>query len=138
MWVGVAILTASIWFVLVFTFIYWLYYERIMFAEEQFLRNKFGDAYKNWASKTPAFIPDFSLFVKPSIWFSWKKVMKKEKNGYAALFLVFYLFYITGEYSEGEEPHNNLLLSACIASLVIYFILKLIKKKSNWLDEDGR
>lgn len=38
MWLGIALLTASIWFVLAFILIYWLYYERIMYAEEQFMR----------------------------------------------------------------------------------------------------
>src|SRR6476619_3343333 len=33
---------------------FWLYYERIMFAEEAFLRAKFGAAYLEWAARTPA------------------------------------------------------------------------------------
>ena len=38
MWLGIALFTASIWFVLLFIAVYWLYYERIMYAEEQFMR----------------------------------------------------------------------------------------------------
>jgi protein-S-isoprenylcysteine O-methyltransferase Ste14 len=138
MWLGPALLTASIWFVAVFTFIYWLYYERIMFAEEQFLRSKFGNAYIEWASKTPAFIPKFSLFVKPSISFSWKKVLKKEKNGLTALFLVFFSFYSLGEYAKGAVPDNTFLLISCVATLILYFVLKSIKHNTHWLDEKGR
>jgi hypothetical protein len=33
-----------------------------MFAEEQFLRKKFGALYTDWAAKTPAFIPSFAKF----------------------------------------------------------------------------
>jgi protein-S-isoprenylcysteine O-methyltransferase Ste14 len=45
------------WFALVFALLFWVYYERIMYAEEEFLRGKFGQAYTDWANATPAFIP---------------------------------------------------------------------------------
>ncbi|HOM04044.1 MAG TPA: methyltransferase, partial [Candidatus Kapabacteria bacterium] len=38
MWLGLAMLSNSVWFVVVFILGFWLYYERIMFAEEMFLR----------------------------------------------------------------------------------------------------
>jgi len=50
MWLGVALLIANFWFVIAFVFAYWIYYERIMFAEEQFLRTKFGPTYVEWAN----------------------------------------------------------------------------------------
>ena len=98
MWLGPAMLTANLWFTVAFIFIYWVYYERIMFAEEQFLRKKFGEVYINWAAKTPAFIPSFKNFIKPELPFSWKKILKKEKNGLVAVFLIFLLFYSVGCY----------------------------------------
>ncbi|GAI74444.1 unnamed protein product [marine sediment metagenome] len=33
------------------------YYERIIFAEEEFLRKTFGDSYLKWAEQTPTFLP---------------------------------------------------------------------------------
>jgi len=42
MWLGPALITGNLWFIVAFCFFYWIYYERIMFAEEQFLRKKFG------------------------------------------------------------------------------------------------
>lgn len=59
MWLAPALLVQNFWFIVAFIFIYWVYYERIMFAEEQFLRAKFGEVYLKWAEKTPAFIPSF-------------------------------------------------------------------------------
>ena len=44
MWLGPVLFIRSLVFVLFFILIYWLYYERIMFSEEQFLRRKFADA----------------------------------------------------------------------------------------------
>lgn len=92
MWLGVSLLTCHAGFILLFVLAYWLYYERIMFAEEQFLRCKFGKRYLTWANRTPAIIPDFKSFTPPRLPFSWKKVIKKEKNGIFALFLTFSLF----------------------------------------------
>jgi protein-S-isoprenylcysteine O-methyltransferase Ste14 len=138
MWFGAALLTGNLWFLIAFIFIYWVYYERIMFAEEQFLRKKFGTAYTNWASQTPAIIPSFKKFIKPSLPFSWKKVLKKEKNGLVAVFLIFFLFYASGRAVSGEKIENGFLLWSCVASIVIYFILKYLKNNTKVLDEQGR
>ena len=37
--------------------LFWLYYERIMFAEERFLERKFGEHYVRWSNSISAFIP---------------------------------------------------------------------------------
>ncbi|MDB4494123.1 DUF1295 domain-containing protein, partial [Flavobacteriales bacterium] len=42
MWLGIMIYVGNVWFTVVCCLLYWLYYERIMFAEEAFLRGKFG------------------------------------------------------------------------------------------------
>jgi protein-S-isoprenylcysteine O-methyltransferase Ste14 len=138
MWLGIALLTGSFWFVLVYCLVFWLYYERIMFAEEQFLRKKFGQAYTCWADKTPAFIPDFRLFTKPDLPFSWKKVLKNEKNGLLALFLIFAFFDILGELIERKQEYNYFFLTGCLVSTINYGILKYIKKKTTLLNEVGR
>lgn len=57
MCLGIVMLTCNLWFVGVFTLIFWIYYERIVFAEEEFLRKKFGEPYLEWAAETPIFIP---------------------------------------------------------------------------------
>ena len=48
MWFGISLLTCNVAFIIIFMLVYWLYYERIMFAEEQFLRRKFGEC---WLSR---------------------------------------------------------------------------------------
>jgi protein-S-isoprenylcysteine O-methyltransferase Ste14 len=109
-----------------------------MFAEEQFLRRKFGDIYTSWASNTPAFIPRFKNFRKPSLPFCWKKVLKKEKNGLVAVFLIFFLFYASGRYISQMPINDTFLLIACIVSIVLYLVLKYFKKYTKVLDESGR
>ena len=70
MWLGPVLFLRSVWVVIVFTLVYWLYYERIIFAEEQFLRRKFEDAYDKWSETVRAVIPSFKKYIPPSLPFS--------------------------------------------------------------------
>jgi len=70
MWLAIAMLTGNFWFVLVFSLVFWMYYERIIYAEEAFLRNNYGDVYLNWASKTPIFIPTHFKYIKSGLSFN--------------------------------------------------------------------
>jgi len=139
MWLGVAMLTQNVWFILLFIFLYWVYYERIMFAEEQFLRGKFGTIYTDWAKKTPAFLPSFKNRISPKMPFSWKKVLKKEKNGFFAIFIVFFLFQCTENIVRKVDILLiNWVLYATIISGAIYLVLKVIKRFTRILDEENR
>jgi hypothetical protein len=133
MWLGPAILTGNLWFMAVFTLIYWLYYERIMFAEEQYLREKFGDVYITWSGKVPAFIPDLRSFTVSDRAFSWKKIVLKEKNGLAAMFLVFMVFDMAGELIRNQSGYNWVIIVGAAVTTLFYLILTLIKRRTSWL-----
>jgi protein-S-isoprenylcysteine O-methyltransferase Ste14 len=138
MWMGPALLTGNFWFVISFCLFYWIYYERIMFAEEHFLRTKFGNIYTDWAKNVPAFIPRFRNFVKPKIYFSWRKVLRDEKNGLAAMFCIFCGFDILGEIIQKGTNFNYFLIVCCILTLLLYVVLKILKKRTTLLNEEGR
>src|SRR5580692_4795907 len=53
---GMALWPHIWWLAVLASCFFALYYERIMLAEEAFLREKFGDTFENWAAATPAFI----------------------------------------------------------------------------------
>lgn len=137
MWLGIGMLTGNIWFNVVFFLVYWVYYERIMFAEEQFLRKKFSDEYLNWAERTPAIIPSFKNWVKPSIKFSWKKIIKKEKNGLVAVLILIFLFDLISEISK--KPYFNyqydIWFFLMIFGVVSYLAIRIIRKKTSLLRE---
>ncbi|MBW8360287.1 MAG: isoprenylcysteine carboxylmethyltransferase family protein [Weeksellaceae bacterium] len=138
MWFGPALLTGHFWFIIAFVLFYWVYYERIMYAEEQFLRRKFGEQYLEWAENVPAFFPAFKKFQKADLDFSWKKVLKKEKNGLFALFLIFCAFDILGEIVETKADYNYFLITMCVLTGLSYLVLKFLKKKTHVLDELNR
>jgi len=135
MWLGIAMLTGDFWFTVSFILFYFLYYERIIFTEEQFLRNKFGETYLLWAASTPIIVPKFSSFIKSHNPFSWKKVLRQEKNGLAALFLIFCAFDVAGELVKGARDYNEPLLVAGLVSVLIYFVLKFLKYNTTLLKE---
>ncbi|MDR2026842.1 MAG: isoprenylcysteine carboxylmethyltransferase family protein [Prevotellaceae bacterium] len=135
MWLGIALAVQNFWFVFVFALVYWIYYERIMYAEEQFLRRKFGQAYLEWAERTPAFIPNFKLFVKPATPFRWKKVLKQEKNGLLALFVIFSLFDFIGEFVRKKYDFNFALYIICFITIILYCVLRYLKKNTQLLND---
>jgi protein-S-isoprenylcysteine O-methyltransferase Ste14 len=76
MWIGIVAYTYNIYYIIIVSLLFWLYYERIMFAEERFLERKFGEAYVNWSLKVPAFIPSFKNKIKSDIPFSFKTTLR--------------------------------------------------------------
>lgn len=135
MWAGIAMLTGNLWFAISFVLFYILYYERIIFAEEQYLRKKFDERYTKWASNTPIILPCFRKFVKPENKFNWKKVLRQEKNGLAALFIIFCIFDISGELVKEKPNFNEVLIIAGIISVVIYLVLKFLKYNTRLLHD---
>ena len=138
MWLGPAMLTGNFWFIVAFTLFYWVYYERIMFAEEQFLRSKFGEAYTNWAKNIPAFVPNFKNYIKPNLSFSWKKVVRKEINGLLALFVIFFFFDALGVLTKNEDSYNSFLLYSLIATTIAFVVIKIVKKQTGLLRQENR
>ena len=138
MWLGPAIMSGNLWFVVAFVLCYWVYYERIMYAEEQFLRNKFGKIYIDWSEKVPAFVPDFKNFIKANLSLSWKKVVRKEITGIFVLFAIFFVFDFVGVYLKNEKELNPFLLYSMIFLLIAIVIIKIIKKNTDWLKQENR
>lgn len=132
MWFGIALLTQNGWFVVAFLLFYWVYYERIIYAEEQFLSRKFGAAYDSWAASTPCFVPRLHSGIHPTYKFSWRKVILKEKNGFVAVLIIFSALDLLGSLLTGYPPVYLWLTYAAIASIVGYGILKYIKHKKRW------
>ncbi|MFP4487787.1 MAG: methyltransferase family protein [Bacteroidales bacterium] len=139
MWLGPVLFLRSVWIVIIFCLAYWLYYERIMFAEEQFLRRKFSDSYDRWAEKVRAFIPSFSNYTRSDLSFSLRNVLKREYNGFGLIFIVFALLDVSRNYSlDGVIAIHPLWGVLLIFGLLTWLILRIIKKHTSWLNVEGR
>lgn len=135
MWLGIALWTGNFWFIISFCLFYWIYYERIMFAEESFLRKKFGDRYLEWAEQTPAFFPKLKNYKNSQRTFNWKKVFRQEKNGLFALFLIFCLFNVTGEWLGDGCDYNYFLMVMAVLTGLSYLFLRYLKKRTDLLSD---
>ena len=111
-----------------------------MLAEEDFLNKKFGESYTEWSQKVPTIIPNFSQWSSPNLYFSWKKVLAKEKNGVLAFFVLLATFQMWTDYVQTGKvqlPHPWTLNALVITGLA-YLILKIIKHQTGWLKEENR
>jgi protein-S-isoprenylcysteine O-methyltransferase Ste14 len=143
MWFGVALLTQNIWFIIFFILFFWLYYERIMFAEEAFLRNKFGVTYLNWAENVPPFIPNIKNWQSPIEYFSYKNALRREYTGLFKLIVVFYIF----QYAQSVIRNNSfshigdyekIWLGILGFGIIFYFTIRFLHKKTRVLKVEDR
>ncbi|MCB0397736.1 MAG: DUF1295 domain-containing protein [Flavobacteriales bacterium] len=139
MWIGIVVYTWNGWFVAIVTLAYWLYYERIMFAEERFLERKFGEVYLSWSQTVPAFIPSFKHIRKPDVPFSMKSVFRREYSGALATVLGFVFVHSLRNYSISGNAHPGMTALYVLAGAsVIALFLRTLKHYTGVLKEDGR
>ena len=136
MWIGIVVYTYNLYFILFVSLLYWLYYERIMFAEERFLERKFGQIFLKWSSQLPAFVPNFSRFKKSHISFSLISVLRREYSGVLATVIGFSYVSVLRHYFEYkrweiDQKHIVVLLTAAVLSI----ILRTLKRHTKVLEE---
>jgi hypothetical protein len=139
MWIGIVVFTFNLYFVLLVTLAFWLYYERIMFAEERFLERKFGDEYIVWSQKVPAFIPCLRKYVKGEIPFSSKTVFRREYSGILATVFGFaFIDHLRFYFMHNYLDFYRLSTYALIIAIVLALVLRTIKHHTKILIEKDR
>ena len=139
MGLGVALFAHLWWLTFIFILIFWLYYERIVFAEEAFLREKFGDEYLKWADKTPAFFPKLRQYQKPNLPFSLKTVLRREYSGFFAVILTLFVLETVGEvFAEGRVEFDTGWVILLGFGFIVWVTLRTIKKHTRILHVEGR
>lgn len=138
MWLGLLIFCMNIYYVLIVSLFFWIYYERIMFAEERFLEKKYQNDYLNWSLTVPAFFPAFSKFIPSSIPFSFKTVLRREYSGVLATVLGFtYIDLLRIYLVTNQFVWNRASVYALAVSIVLVLVLRTLKH-NGLLNEEGR
>jgi len=139
MWLGVALFSRSWWAPVIVSLVFWLYYERIMFAEEAFLSRRFGSLYTSWAAITPAFLPRLTLWRSPQIRFSLLTVLRREHSSLLALMASLTVLEIVSDHaSTGRLVLDPVWGTALAATLVLCLGVRAIKHRTRLLHVQGR
>ncbi len=139
MWIGIVVFTYNIGFIFVISLAFWLYYERIMFAEERFLERKFGQSYLDWSLTTPAFIPSFKNYKKSVIPFSIKSVLRREYSGILATVIGFVFVDQIRYYAYyGIYNFQRISVSILIITILFALLMRSLKHYTHILQEEGR
>ncbi|EQA36111.1 phospholipid methyltransferase [Leptospira inadai serovar Lyme str. 10] len=130
---------------LVFALFFGFYYERIMFTEEKFLREKFGREYLDWADNVPAFLPKGKGYVKPQLSFSFKNVLKREYPSLFGIVVIFVLFDFCasflnnfGSWTAPWEVITEPQIWVFGIGAGFYIIVRVVVKTTRWLQVEGR
>jgi hypothetical protein len=138
-WVGLSIATFNLYFVIILSLIFWLYYERIIFAEERFLERKFGNEYLDWSNTLPAFSPSILNFKKSETPFSIISILRREYAGVLATVIGF--IFIEGfrnYFTINEWVVSMFSVQLLLITSSITFILRSLKHYTSLLKEIGR
>ena len=139
MWLGLFLYIGIWWFVLICCLAYWLYYERIMYAEEAFLTRTYGQLYEDWAKHTPAFLPALTGWKASPASFSLKNVLKREYNGFFAMLFSFSaLNAISYFFFERRFYMDTVWQLVLLIGAGLFVLLRFLRKNTKMLDEPGR
>jgi len=127
------------WLIALTSCFYALYYERIMLAEESFLRQRFGETFEKWSAETPAFFPKFRGWKPSSVPFCWRTVAQREYNAFFLIISVFFLFDLIGDSIAEKNWHISWVwFWVFIAGFLIFAVLRTLKKRTRLLHVSGR
>jgi protein-S-isoprenylcysteine O-methyltransferase Ste14 len=139
MWLGVALFPRSWWPPVIVSLVFWLYYERIMFAEEEFLRRKFGALYTTWASTTPAFLPRFARWRPPGVPFCLLTVLRREHSSLLALIASLTALEVATDHAyTGRLVLDPLWGTAFAVTLVLCLAVRAVKHRTRLLHVEDR
>jgi len=124
---------------IIVTLAFILHYERVIFAEEEYLETKFGDEYRAWAARVPIIIPRFRNYQSPELSFSWKAALRREFYGLSGIISAFFGLDMIGDFIVYRRiTFDPLWGPLFIAGIVFFLIMRILKKKTNLLKVDGR
>jgi protein-S-isoprenylcysteine O-methyltransferase Ste14 len=110
-----------------------------MFAEEQFLRRKFGEIYDRWSETVHSFIPYSFTYIPSKLSFSVRTVLKQEYNSFVNIFVIFTLLDIFRNFFLSERIYlTKMWIYLFVSAFLIWVVVRTIQKHTRWLEVEGR
>jgi len=132
--VGLGIASNSLLFMAVFTPLFLFFWQAIVLAEENYLRNKFGEQYNDYCKRVNRWLinPNGLGTTLGSMQFKWKRVIIREYNSTyiwmtGAVLIVMKHFYF---HDDRFDFKKNLptFISILILLLLLYLFARYLKK----------
>ncbi len=116
-----------------------LHYERVIFSEEEFLENRFGNEFRDWAARVPTILPRVKNYQPPNLSFSWKSVLRREIYALVGIIGGFWGLDMIGDLIAYKRiSFDPLWTPLFIITLVFFLMVRIVKKKTHLLKEEGR
>jgi protein-S-isoprenylcysteine O-methyltransferase Ste14 len=135
-WLGAALVPGIWWLAVLVVLVCWLHYERIALVEEEFLRDRFGQRFLDWAERTPAFLPTLRTWRAPALRFNLRGVLRRE---YSALFQLVLTFAALNarqwQVTTGHWALSPFWAGALVAGTLIAGGLRWLWKRTRLLDD---
>jgi protein-S-isoprenylcysteine O-methyltransferase Ste14 len=135
------LLSIKVWWVIaIFLLCYWLYIERVIAVEEAYLEGKFGDQYREWVARVPAFVPNLAGWTPPSGAFSLTLLLRREYNGLLAVGASLFMLELLFDVFVQDQPivqwlHEDLAWGVLgAATLALFLVLRWLKRQTRILD----
>jgi protein-S-isoprenylcysteine O-methyltransferase Ste14 len=138
LWIACIGVAAGAGVAVVAALLFWLFYERVMLAEEAFLRVQFGEAFLAWASRTSAFLPRLSGWVAPEMRFCWRTAVKREYTSAFAYLLAFAAFANLARAAASLRLQPDPVWAAVLAAGGLGFLITRLLRKRGILSVEGR
>lgn len=138
-WLGVAMLPRNPWVVITVSLVFWLYYERIMFAEEEYLRRAFLAEFVAWSAETPAFIPDFARWRSADLSFCWRTAIQREYSGVFGLVAAFaFVSTLDTSLDMRRLTIDPFWFTALVLGAITYATVRVVARRTSFLRVSGR
>lgn len=137
---GVGVLSNSLLYVVIMIPFFLFVYQAIVLAEENFLRNKFGEQFNNYCVNVNRWVPRLSGLSKTfsGMRFNWKRYINKEHTTtfiWLCGIVLLLLFYYPQLTHYNEHYRNGLLIIVLSFLLLIYVLIRVAKKSGKLNDQ---
>jgi protein-S-isoprenylcysteine O-methyltransferase Ste14 len=136
---GVGVLANSLIYTVVVMPLFFFIYQAIVLAEENFLRNKFGERFNDYCSRVNRWVPSLTNMGSTfsSMEFKWKRWILKEYNTQAVwlIGIVLILLFKYPQLTNYDEQKRNTLALIIVPFLgLLYLFVRWLKKSKRMVE----
>jgi protein-S-isoprenylcysteine O-methyltransferase Ste14 len=139
LWLGVATFAGKPSAILITCLCFWLYYERIMIAEERFLSARFGAEYARWAERTPAFFPRARSWVPSPHSFSLRFCLGRDYHAfYGFVVSTWIVGFVRSAAGYGLWMPDRAWWAYLASGTAVFGVLHVIRRRTDLLNPTDR